>query len=906
MGEVVRAYDPKLRREVALKRVIPSLLGAGGEARLVREAQAMARLSHPNVVAVYDVEVDTAAVTLVMELVPGVTLKMWGKRGRGWQEILEVFWQAGRGLLAAHEAGLVHRDFKPGNVLISRSARSTSQADAWVKVTDFGVAKVAGESGSSSASGPLRDSDMTDAGSVMGTPRYMAPEQYDGRSIDARADQYAFCVALWESLHGVPPFEGTPDEVTASKRRGPPRWPGGPVPAAVADAIVRGLAPDPRDRFPSMRELLELLRPETGQGSRRFVGIGLMAIFAVGAGVWAWQNERPQPCRGAQARLAGIWGAPERAKVQAGLSSLELPYASAVWESLSPELDAYADAWRHEHVEACEATTVRGEQSEAVMDLRMACLERARAGLGATVRILENPDEKVLRRAMDVVRALPRLSQCSDVDALLAEVPPPTDSSLAVEVEDARATVAAARVSTLAGRYDDTLEALDGLRSASAAEAYPPLAAEVDSARGEALSKMARYEDAEEVLRRSLSEAVTWGMTRVAAQSASTLAYALGGKLARYSEARIFADLAQSFAERLGDPWVEADARSSAGAIATAQGEYAAAEALHRQALRLQEEALGPGDPRLAPAHANIGSLLHAQGKYPEAEAELREALRLHEAGYVGDHPDVASAHINLGASLGDQGDVEGAEREFRAALAIFERALGPDHPDVGVTYNNLGLVLHIQGKPDEAEAAFRRAIEIEERAFGDEHPEVAMTHDNLGNALTDLERWDEARVEYEHALALRLKTLGPEHPDVALSYNNLGNLRDMAGDHVVAEGDHRKALAIREKSLDEHHPLRAMSLDNIADALVAQGRLEEAKDYYEQAWAIRGSINTLPRDVGDTAFELAKVLWTLGVDRKRAIELAKRARQAFESRPEAMREQLAEVKAWLRQNRSP
>ncbi|HET6584205.1 MAG TPA: serine/threonine-protein kinase, partial [Nannocystaceae bacterium] len=264
MGTVVRAYDPRLRREVAVKRLRPRASPEQAEARLVREARAMAQLNHPNVVAVYDVEAVPWGVLVAMEYVRGPTLREWLREPRSRREILEAFRQAGAGLAAAHAAGLVHRDFKPANVLMEESP--DSRGVGRVRVTDFGLARGihAGEPAVSLDSGedaldavdPSGD-ELTAAGLVLGTPVYMAPEQHAGETAGPAADQYAFCVALWEALAGARPFEAEDHEALArAKAQGPPPWPRPrEVPARISQAIRRGLAPDPGERFPTMAEL---------------------------------------------------------------------------------------------------------------------------------------------------------------------------------------------------------------------------------------------------------------------------------------------------------------------------------------------------------------------------------------------------------------------------------------------------------------------------------------------------------------------------------------------------------------------------------------------------------------------------------------------------------------------------
>ncbi|MBX7083854.1 MAG: serine/threonine protein kinase, partial [Nannocystaceae bacterium] len=278
-GMVFAARDPQLDRTVAIK-----LLHAGrgeGEsasarqARMVREAQALARLAHPNVVAIFDVGtyeapadwplrklVPDRGVFLAMELIDGVDLRAWSSTPRSVSAILAVFLAAGRGLQAAHQAGLVHRDFKPSNVLVAGE-----DPPSRVCVVDFGLARSVGAAPPSGAAvlgdGSLDGRTLTESGWVMGTPVYMAPEQHEGHAADARSDQFAFCVALYEALFGVRPFRGrTVAELRASKRAGriTAATAAAPVPAAVADALRRGLATDPAARWPDMAPLLAVLQ----------------------------------------------------------------------------------------------------------------------------------------------------------------------------------------------------------------------------------------------------------------------------------------------------------------------------------------------------------------------------------------------------------------------------------------------------------------------------------------------------------------------------------------------------------------------------------------------------------------------------------------------------------------------
>lgn len=298
MGTVYAAYDPELDRKVAVKLLrdwpVEGTVLAERRVRMLREAQALARLSHPNVVVVYDVGTYEDHVFIAMEFVEGQTLGSWlNVRRRSWREILDVFLAAGRGLEAAHSAGLIHRDFKPENVMVTRSGE--------VRVMDFGLAR---EVNSSSREpllkvlpgGPDRASDLrvsgrdsrtTHEGALVGTPAYMAPEQYRGRS-DSRSDQFSFSVALYESLYGTRPFAGnTVTEVStaaASGRVQPPPA-GSSVPRWLRRALLPGLSASPDQRYPSMGALLRRLRTDSRTSVRR---ISLVAAVALSSAALLW------------------------------------------------------------------------------------------------------------------------------------------------------------------------------------------------------------------------------------------------------------------------------------------------------------------------------------------------------------------------------------------------------------------------------------------------------------------------------------------------------------------------------------------------------------------------------------------------------------------------------------------
>ncbi len=298
MGVVYAAYDEELDRRVALKLIHPSLQGDSQvRARILREAQALARVSAPNVVTIYQTGEVDGQVFIAMEFVNGTTLTKWqSEPGRSWQDILRMYLDAGQGLLAAHHVGLIHRDFKPDNVLIGKDGRP--------RVADFGLARMDNKSGNvTQASGRLSTvsrpgqqqpimANMTQAGTTLGTPLYMSPEQHLGETTDARSDQFSFCVALFEALYKKLPFAGNSVEALAYNTisgKVQQRPSGTQVPTVVHQAILRGLSAAPAARFPSMRELLAALSYDpaidrtAGPRVRRRVTNNMIAFMLIAA-----------------------------------------------------------------------------------------------------------------------------------------------------------------------------------------------------------------------------------------------------------------------------------------------------------------------------------------------------------------------------------------------------------------------------------------------------------------------------------------------------------------------------------------------------------------------------------------------------------------------------------------------
>src|SRR5438067_7288574 len=386
---VYEARDTVVGRKVAIKLGRP---GRGGESRrtlLLREAQALAQLKHPNVVTLFEAGTTGDEVFLAMELVEGATLRQWMEQPHGWREVLDVFLGFGRGLAAAHAMGLVHRDVKPGNVFLER--------DGTAKIGDFGLASSPRESETGTA--------------VEGTPGYMSPEQALGAAADARADQFAYCVSLHQALTGLLPGA-----------QGQPR----PVPRAVRRILERGLDRRPEARYPSMDALLaDLARARRGRTRVWLALAGAAAMAGVAAAGWAVARAN-DPCPAPSAKIEPVWGTDRRTQVRARMLAVDPAQGAARFAAVATYLDPVVDRFRRVHVEACRATRVSGSQSDTMLDLRMRCLDRRFAELEESVALLAAAGgSSGLDRAVAGAVQITPLEGCSDLAALTAAAPLP-------------------------------------------------------------------------------------------------------------------------------------------------------------------------------------------------------------------------------------------------------------------------------------------------------------------------------------------------------------------------------------------------------------------------------------------------------------------------------------------------
>jgi len=886
MGVVFAAYDPELDRKVALKLLHDSGAGDAG-ARMVREARALARLSHPNVVTVHDAGTSDGRVFIAMEYIQGSTLRAWlEQEPRSWREVRKVLVAAGRGLEAAHAAGLVHRDFKPENVLID--------GDGGVCVTDFGMARAAaGDARPPPGDGAQGDFesepiDLTRSGAVLGTPAYMAPEQFRGEPADACSDQFGFCVVLYEALVGDRPFAGDTFQtlaaaVLAGELRAPARE---SAPRFLRDAALTGLAVDPARRHSSMTALLERLQRDPAARLRRW-GAAALAVAAI-VGLFALQirgDEPRGPCGASAAGLAGVWDAPRRAELGAAFAATDRSTAAATWNRVAAELDRWTADWVAMRGEACEATHIAGDQSELLLDLRMRCLDRKLGELRALTELFASSvDGTVVDNAVQAVTSLPPIAACADVEALMARVPPPDEPQVRERVAGQRAELDRAGALLRAGKYAEGFELSSRAIEEAEKLAYRPLEAEALGLHGDLSFRLGKYGEAEEILQRAAQAAAEARDDTQSARVWTLLAGVVGYARGERERGLAYVRVAEGWVARAGGQQaLRAELADIHGLILDAAGRYDEARPYYQQALDLRAKLYGPDHLEVALSLNNLAAVPYEQGKFEEAVALYQRSLEIRQRVLGPDNPEVAATLNAVAACRRGQGRLEEARELYAKALAIWIATLGPDHPDVAVAHNNLGLTLQKLGIYEDSRRHLERALVLWRAALGEDHAFVASAISNLGILCYRQGDYDCALDHMDRVLAVRERVLGAEHPDLAATLVNRGAVREKADRRRDAEQDYRRALAILERAVASDDPLLARALTMLGKLLVDDGRARAAIALLERAVEIRAGEGSEvgPAKLAASRFALARALWDSGQGRKRALRLATAARDA-------------------------
>jgi tetratricopeptide (TPR) repeat protein len=868
MGMVFEAHDPELHRLVAIKLLHPGVTedADGTRARLLREARAMARLAHPHVVAVHDVGGVGEQVFIAMELVRGTTLGQWlATAPRTMREILAVFVQAGRGLEAAHAVGLVHRDFKPDNVLIGDDGRP--------RVTDFGLARPstawpAAEAGPGTS---LHGTGTTTAaGAIVGTPAYMAPEQWRGATADARSDQFAFCVALYEALFRERPFAGDSlhalaDNVTQGRMKPVPRS----APAWLRAAIVRGLSIDPRARHPSMSALLQVIARDDRRTARVGAIVGAMAIGAVGtAGVLGWMSDSTAPvaaaadeaassagesgatdvaepgpapeadadapavdvevCRERARTADSRWTTERRNALQDRIAKME--HAAAIAERTIPALDAWVAEHARQAEAECDPAALPSHAPHAShAEARRTCRAEALARFDALVRsALELETFKVEGSLAGAVRRLPAVERCDDEPWLAAW--PKSDPAKLAQARLLRSELASVEAEAALEQLVSAPQAAEDLAARAEALGEPVVSAEVMLATGLVAAQRRQHELAVSWLERAAVAAESAGHDAVLVQAAIALAEERGVEELRPSDGDGWLRTAAGPADRLADPRLFAAFARAKGRLLHARGELLGAKEELEHALAQSHLAYGDAHPAVAEVHLLLAGVLfdleHAAAKEHAVAARDMFAATVGPADL-----DLARAGAMLARVLLPAGELAAAEDAARSAVKIVAVSSSLRHDyDRGRWILVLADVLAARGSDADAIAEYDRApIYLYD---GPPHAEPALAK---GAFFVARGRTDEGITAIASALAELETHWGADDPRLVAPLWALGRAQKAAGKEADARATLRRAMDIAAATFG-YGPFHARAQIELGDLERAFGHDAQALALYDDA----------------------------------------------------------------------
>jgi eukaryotic-like serine/threonine-protein kinase len=941
MGVVHAAWDRKLNRKIALKLVRPERRHGPGQARLLREAQAMAALRHDNVVLVFDVGTMGNDVFVAMEFVEGCSLRAWlTQQPRTWREVVAAFVAAGRGLAAAHAAGLVHRDFKPDNVLVGK--------DGVVRVADFGLARDSGMR--AEAMGPVLGADPAPARDqtteFVGTPGYMAPEVMRVGRADARSDQYSFAVTLYEALAGRLPFPGksATDRLTAMDRPPPPL--GRQVPGWLRETIARGLAVRAEDRFGSMADLLRRLDHEPRARRRRaFTIAAIVGALVVAGGGWRLAAGPRLVCSGTDARLAGVWDAAARARVTAALTRAAGTSAGDLAARVVRGLDAYGARVLASARDACEAAQIRKVQSPAVMDLRNVCISGRLQELRALADVLARADGRIASSALGAVGALSDASTCDDEAALRRPLALPGEAGRRAQIADIRRRVAEAKARFDVGEVQVAAEALDEISADAGALGYAPAEAEALLLLAVARER-ATGRHSDPIFRQALVRAEAGGHDEIRSWAASRFAWNLGNGQEKVTEARLWAEVALSVAERIGSARMAARALDALAFLDQRDGKAELAEQRARRALQLFEQADGRAEyGEASNTLTTLAGILAARGKHAESGRNYLRAFEVAERDYGPNHPMTLALRDAVPTVAGNEGRFADAVAGYRALLAIRDRPDQQNNQDAPVTALGLAAALATAGDYQAARPPAARAIAFLVDAVGEEHSLTAFARAVDAAALVGQGRLAEGEAGARKSLEVWRRAPPEDHSDLIYALNVVaqaalerGHLREAAAaiarahavtqEHELGEGPElvvalsiesasllatgaiqraeaaaQRALAIAEQLFSADAEGFARPLRAVGEAHLARGRAAEAVVPLRRSLALtlRGGpgFTVHPRAAAATRFALARALLASGAERPPALALAEAARDAYRDGEPG---RLA-IEAWLRRN---
>ena len=821
MSVVFVAHDPELDRRVAIKLVRRELSRSRDASRdLQAEAQAIARVEHPNVIRVYDVGESAEGVWIAMELVAGETLKDWIRgapraQPRPWREVLARFLDAAAGLAAAHAAGIVHRDFKPANVLLRDDGRAV--------VADFGLALTR------EAWLRLESDGRSGVTGVAGTFHYLAPELFAHGVPSEASDQYSFCAALYEALNLEVPFHASnPMELIEEIAAGPPPSRPG-VPKWLHAVVARGLSVRPEDRWPSIAALTAALRDDPAVRNRRLLRVAALAIgFVTVAGVGFVAQSTSVRCRGLDRDLAPVWSGPARTRVQSAFARSGVGYANELWGRIAPRLDDYAAKLVAGRVGACRASAT-GSQSQRLLDLRMVCYAQRRDDLARIVGELGRGSEESVRGAPRALETLGSLDACADARSLFYGAAKPAEQLRVAEskrqlghallrkrqYDAGEAALRESLQAGFAGRDDRlvTVAALDLAEASVKRTSAPPREAEqwLLVAKSAAGAAPARPEVSARLAAVSGEVALRNGALEQAAKE-----YTAAVDLARTPVALLD--------YKVGLRRV----------LEQTPGAQERGLALARETLALGEETFGPHHPDTVMLRVGLAIELWRSERAAEAEQVAR---RSRDDAHGIALPQAEGAAENLLGNLRqDRGDLAGAHAHFEKALAAYSRAYGRRSSMTAEVLNNLAELALRREQFEEAELLHREVLDINRVVLGPRHSFVAEDLSALGQVVLLRGRPREAAGILEEALRLTEELHGAQSGEAGIARLDLALALPTAEERSRAgeAGWRVVAAATDETSAD-----RGVAMTLYGEALASTGRRAEGLRWMRRGTAL-------------------------------------------------------------------
>ena len=865
MGEVYLGVDHRLDRRVALKTLHAQLeLSSATKVRFRREAQILSRLDHPGICRLYDL-VEDEQDYLILEYVQGKSLEeLSGQLPK--DEVIRVGRDIAEALAAAHREGVIHRDLKPDNVMLDEHGS--------IKILDFGISRLVGGDREYPDDPKANDAicqprshpaspDLTEHGTIVGTPRYMSPEQIQGLPLTPAADVYSLGLLLCELLTGASPLSTL--DLPSLLGRDPEE------PLTLPEDIDRHC----RSLFESMTQADPLKRPDAAECARRLdhirsapqrrrrkilvAGLSLTAIAAIIGALSLGQamGKGRHKCRDFGRHLEGVWDHTVADNLQKVFVTSD---ALGAWPSVKSAFDAYAEKWIALRTEACEATWMRGEQTPEMLDLEMACFDRRLADLEALLEVFSDNLSSIKDKAALAAHSLPPLMTCLDTRLLSARVPLPEDPVTIARVQAVREDLSRIKARLDAGDFGRAWEQLQALERDVTAIDHSPLTAEYRYLEGLLGEKLGAPAEADHALMQAILAGESGRHDRKVAQAWIRRVWIHGPMMSDFEGADELAGFAEAAITRSGDdPELEGALANHQAIILFMKEQPKEALAVCRQALDLRRKAFGPEHPKVASTMQNCAQLLEGLGQFEEALELMEEA--------------------------------------FQMRLSL----LGPNHPSVLHSLTGLSQLLGATGRKDEAEAYLHYAIQLAEDILPPGHVNLGLLKNNLSVVAIDAEQYSEAADLAREAASLLRTASGPQSLNTADALSNIAVSTFELGQYQETEETAAAALEIYRRHFGENNKQTIKARLMVTLAHLKMENFDAARS------ALQPALTSAPVTVPNTyllflvRFAEAKILVANGEETQRAAMLGRQLLQDLEANPSPKNDTMAsEIKTWL------